>query len=80
MQETVRRLRTAGFTSIRCRLEERPTYPQDVGPFVRASILAAHLARAPEQRRERFAVAVVAGVCLPLDYVRLNLSAIRGSA
>jgi trans-aconitate 2-methyltransferase len=79
-QETELRLRTAGFISIRCWLEDRPTYPQDVGPFVRTSILAAHLDRLPEARRERFAAAVVAGVRPPLDYVRLNVSAIRGPA
>ena len=48
------------------------------GRFVRSSILPAHLARLPEERRERFAAAVVAGVRLPLDYVRLNVSAVRG--
>jgi hypothetical protein len=31
-----------------------------------------------EERRERFAAAVVAGVSSPLDYVRLNASAVRG--
>jgi len=75
--ETERRLREAGFTSIRCWLEDRPTYPQDMGRFVRTSILAAHLARLPEERREQFAAAVLAGVRPPLDYVRLNISAIR---
>jgi trans-aconitate 2-methyltransferase len=79
-QDTERRLRQAGFGSIRCWLEERPTYPRDVGPFVRTSILAAHLARLPEPRRERFAADVVAGIRLPLDYVRLNVSAIRAPA
>jgi trans-aconitate 2-methyltransferase len=78
--ETERRLRDAGFAATRCWLEERPTYPEDVDSFVRTSILPAHLARLPEQRRERFAAAVVAGVRLPLDYVRLNVSAIRGPA
>jgi trans-aconitate 2-methyltransferase len=77
-QETERRLREAGFAAARCWLEERPTNPQDVDAFVRTSILPAHLARLPEQRRERFAAAVVAGVHLPLDYVRLNVSAVRG--
>jgi hypothetical protein len=61
-------------------LEERPTHPQDVDAFVRTSILPAHLARLPRERREQFAVAVVTGVRLPLDYVRLNVSAIRGPA
>jgi trans-aconitate 2-methyltransferase len=77
-RETERRLHEAGFTETRCWLEERPTYPQDVRAFVRTSILAAHLARLPEERREQFAVAVVEGVRPPLDYVRLNASAVRG--
>jgi trans-aconitate 2-methyltransferase len=76
-QETERRLRQTGFTSIRCWSEERPTYPQDVGSYVRTSILAAHLARLPAHRREEFAAAVVAQLRLPLDHVRLNVSAIR---
>jgi trans-aconitate 2-methyltransferase len=79
-RETERRLREAGFTATRCWLEERPTYPQDVDAFVRTSILAAHLERLPQERREPFAAAVVAGVRLPLDYVRLNASAVRGPA
>jgi trans-aconitate 2-methyltransferase len=76
-EETERRLSQAGFDSIRCWLAERPTYPEDVGAFVRTSILAAHLDRLPAGRRERFAEEVVAGVQLPLDYVRLNVSATR---
>ncbi len=80
-QETERRLREAGFTQIKCWLEQRPTYPQDVNAFVRTSILAAHLERlGDEDRGERFASAVVAGVRLPLDYVRLNASALRHPA
>jgi trans-aconitate 2-methyltransferase len=75
--ETEQRLRAAGFAHPRCWLEERPTNPQDVNAFVRTSILAAHLARLPEERREPFAATVVAGVRLPLDYVRLNASAVR---
>ena len=77
-QETEQRLRNAGFTETRCWLEERPTYPQDVAAFVPTSILAAHLARLPEERRAQFVAGVVAGVRLPLDYVRLNISAVRG--
>jgi trans-aconitate 2-methyltransferase len=77
-QETERRLYQAGFIEARCWLQERPTHPRDVDAFVRTSILAAHLERLPEERREPFAAAVVAGVRLPLDYVRLNVSAIRG--
>lgn len=76
-QETERRLEQAGFTAIRCWLQERPTQPDDVDAFVRTSILPAHLDRLPAEQRERFAAAVVARVRLPLDYVRLNVSAIR---
>jgi trans-aconitate 2-methyltransferase len=79
-KETERRLRDAGFARVRCWLEERPTNPQDVSAFVPTSILAAHLARLPEEQREPFTAAVVAGVRLPLDYVRLNASATRAPA
>ncbi len=79
-EETERRLQRAGFASIRCWLQERPTHPEDVDAFVRTSILPAHLARLPAERREQFAAAVVARVRLPLDYVRLNVSAIREPA
>jgi len=77
---TEERLQNAGFTEIRCWLQNRPTYPEDVAPFVRTSILAAHLERLPEERREEFVTAVAAGVRLPLDYARLNVSALRGPA
>jgi trans-aconitate 2-methyltransferase len=76
-EETERRLHQSGFTAIRCWLAERPTHPEDVGAFVRTSILPAHLSRLPAERQEQFAAAVVANVRLPLDYVRLNVSAIR---
>lgn len=75
--DTERRLRAAGFTRIRCWLEQRPTHPRDLDAFVRTSILAAHFQRLPEERREPFAAAVLAGVSPPLDYVRLNVSAAR---
>jgi trans-aconitate 2-methyltransferase len=78
-EETELRLRKVGFTEPRCWLEERPTYPEDVDAFVRTSILAAHLQRLPQERRERFAATVAARVSLPLDYVRLNISAVRGA-
>lgn len=75
--ETEARLAASGFAQARCWLFDRPTWPDDVAGFVRTSILAAHLDRLPEQAREPFAAAVVARVTLPLDYVRLNVSAVR---
>jgi trans-aconitate 2-methyltransferase len=76
-EETERRLREAGFVEQRCWLQDRPTYPEDVAAFVRTSILAAHLDRLPKEQREAFAEAVAAEVRPPLDYVRLNASAVR---
>jgi trans-aconitate 2-methyltransferase len=76
-QETQARLEAAGFTSARCWLEQRPTRPDDFAGFVRSSILPAHIARLAEERREPFAAAVLERVGEPLDYVRLNASAIR---
>jgi trans-aconitate 2-methyltransferase len=78
--ETERRLRASGFAAARCWLQERPTFPEDPPAFVRTSILAAHLERLPEQLRERFAATVLERVTLPLDYVRLNISAVRAPA
>jgi trans-aconitate 2-methyltransferase len=77
-EETESRLRRAGFSAIRCWLQERPTSPDDIEAFVRTSILPAHLARLPAPRREPFAAAIVAQIRLPLDYVRLNVSARAG--
>ncbi len=77
-QATDRRMRAAGFVDVRCWLRERPTFPDDVSAFVRTSILAAHLERLPAERREPFTDAVLARVSVPLDYVRLNVSAVRG--
>ena len=76
-QETERRLRAAGFTAVRAWLTEKPTFPDDVATFVRTSILPAHLERLAPEQRDAFADAVVERVELPLDYVRLNVSATR---
>jgi hypothetical protein len=79
LQQTERRLRAAGFAG-RCWLEQPPTYPRDVSAFVPTAILVARLARLPEERRKAFVNAAVAGVRLPLDYVRLYVSAVRPPA
>jgi trans-aconitate 2-methyltransferase len=76
-RETRARLEAAGFESVCCTLEERPTRPEDLAGFVRSSILPAHLARLDGERRERFATAVLERVRPPLDYVRLNVSATK---
>lgn len=78
--ETERRLRAAGFTEIKCWLADEPAFPEETEAFVRTSILAAHLERLPEEDREPFVAAVMQRVRLPLDYVRLNVSAVRAGA
>ncbi len=62
---------------MRCWLEPRPTEPEDPAAFIRTSILAAHLERLAPEQRDAFADAVAERVRLPLDYVRLNISAKR---
>lgn len=76
-EETERRLAAAGFREVRCWLIDRSTTPDDLDAFVRTSVLPAHLARLAPDRREPFAAAVVERVRPPLDYVRLNVSAVR---
>ncbi len=76
-EETEQRLAACGFEQISCWLEERPTVPEDPAAFVGTSILTAHLDRLDPARREPFARAVLERVELPLDYVRLNVSARR---
>jgi trans-aconitate 2-methyltransferase len=76
-QETHASLEAVGFTNVRCWLEEQPTWPDDLAEFVRSSILPAHMSRLAEERRERFATAIIERLSEPLDYVRLNVSAVR---
>jgi trans-aconitate 2-methyltransferase len=76
-EQTAERLRRSGFEQVRSWLEPRPTEPADPAAFIRTSILAAHLERLAPERRGPFAAAVVERVRLPLDYVRLNISAKR---
>jgi trans-aconitate 2-methyltransferase len=76
-EETEKRLQAAGFSEIKCWLADEPAFPEEMEAFVRTSILAAHLERLPEGEREPFVAAVMQRVRLPLDYVRLNVSAVR---
>jgi len=78
--ETERRLAAAGFGQIRCGLVDRPTVPEDPQQFIRTSILPAHLERLAPGERDAYSEAVVGRVELPLDYVRLNVSAVRVGA
>jgi len=77
--ETEERLRSTGFTEIRCRLEERMVEPGDPRRFIEAMGLAAHRERLPEELRDGFTDAVMEGLPHPLRlrYVRLNIDARR---
>jgi trans-aconitate 2-methyltransferase len=78
-EETEARLRAAGFDQVRCSLEEKPARPEDPRAFTRASTMGPHLARLPEKLQDPFVDAVLeeSGKPLVLDYVRLNIEAIR---
>jgi trans-aconitate 2-methyltransferase len=77
--ETAARLGAAGFTDVECWLEPRPTTPEDPRAFVQTVCLVRHLDPLPEELRGEFIDRVLAraGEPLVLEYVRLNMSAIR---
>jgi trans-aconitate 2-methyltransferase len=77
--ETARRLQAAGFTEISCWLEPRPVTPEDATAFVRTVCLVRHLDLLPDELRDEFVASVLTrcGDPLVLEYVRLNMSAVR---
>jgi trans-aconitate 2-methyltransferase len=76
-EETVLRLRDAGFSEARCWREPKPVAPDDPLAFTMTSVIGTHLARLPEELRRPFAEAVLeeADTPLTLHYVRLNIEA-----
>ena len=72
-------LEAAGFTDVRCSLEDRPVTPADPRDYLETVTLGLHLERLPEHLRDRFVDAVVDRMPDPLtlDYVRLNIDARR---
>jgi len=78
-EETHRRLASAGFAEINCRLERQDVKPGEPREYLRTVMLGHHLERLPEAVRDRFVDAVAArlGDPLILDYVRLNIRARR---
>jgi trans-aconitate 2-methyltransferase len=77
--ETEVRLERAGFEVGRLWLERKRFEPPDPRAYLRASGLASHLARLPDDLHEPFVGAVTGSMPRPLalDYVRLNISARR---
>jgi trans-aconitate 2-methyltransferase len=80
-EETEQRLRAAGFTDVRCWLEEIPVTPEDPITYLRTIILGHHVERLGDDLGMAFVHEVAEGLGYPgmvtLDYVRLNISARR---
>lgn len=83
-EETAGRLRAAGFADVACALEPRPVTLDDPHAYLRTVVLGSYLERLPEEAHDDFVEAVRveldAGEGVTLDYVRLNISAVRGAA
>jgi trans-aconitate methyltransferase len=76
-EETAERLARAGFASVKTWLEPKRVYPQRL--FVETVCLLRHLEPLPPELRHPFVDRVLdrVGEPLVLDYVRLNMSAVR---
>jgi trans-aconitate 2-methyltransferase len=83
-EATRTRLEVAGFTQVETWLTDEPVRLDPGGPlqtYLETVCLRAHLARLPEPERRPFVEAVASRMSEPvLDYVRLNISAIRGGS
>ena len=81
-EATAERLERSGFVEIRTWLSDAPTRFNPGEPFeafLGTVCLRAHLATVPEADREPFVREVAARMPEPvLDYVRLNITAVRG--
>jgi trans-aconitate 2-methyltransferase len=79
---TAQRLRAAGFDDVRCWLQPWPVEPDEPRTYLETVCLGPHLERLEPGEHGRFLDAVVArmGKRPTLDYVRLNVCAVRASA
>lgn len=88
IRETEERLGESGFRDAEVWLHEEPTRfgsVAELAGFLQTVVLGGHLERLPEGDREVFAEAVAGEIVAEdgdplLDYVRLNMMAIRGGA
>jgi trans-aconitate 2-methyltransferase len=78
-QRTEARLRAAGFDDARCWLQSWPVVPDEPRAYLETVCLGPHLERLDPAEHERFLDAVMArlGARPALDYVRLNIVAVR---
>jgi trans-aconitate 2-methyltransferase len=75
--ETTERLERAGFKGVEAWLEPYPVTPPDTSGYLRTVCLGYHLERLPEELRRPYVEAVAARCGEELDYVRLNIQAVR---
>lgn len=78
-EETAQRLEEAGFTAVETWLQPYPVAPDDPFDYLRTVCLGYHLEQLREELRNGFVEAVLARSGDELDYVRLNIQAIRTS-
>jgi trans-aconitate 2-methyltransferase len=80
-EETRERLERNGFVDVQTWLQPMPVTPPEVLTFLEDVILGPYVQRLPEERRTPFAQAVLDELGDPpvLDYVRLNIVAVRSS-
>jgi len=78
-EDTTARLERAGFTDVDCWLAPGSVTPAEPREFVQTVTLRPHLNLIPEELRDEFVDRVLARMDEPLalDYVRLNMSAVR---
>ncbi|MEA2330780.1 MAG: trans-aconitate 2-methyltransferase [Thermoleophilaceae bacterium] len=79
-EETAGRLERAGFAEVDTWLEPQPAKPPDPANYLRTICLGNHLEQLPDALRPRFAEDVHArwaAELSELDYVRLNIVAVR---
>ncbi len=76
------RLESAGFVDVDCWLEPKTVTPDDPRAFLATVSLGVHLDRLPAELHDGFLDAVLARLPVPvtLDYVRLNIDAVRPGA
>ena len=77
-EETAERLERAGFGEVETWLEPYPITPPDPSSYLRTVCLGHHLEQLPDELRAPFVEAVRERCGSELDYVRLNMDAVKG--
>jgi len=78
-EETIERLEAVGFRSVQAWLQPWPVVPNDPAEYLATVTLGAQVQRLPRELRDDYVQAVLERLDEPVtvDYVRLNLEAVR---